>query len=96
VLDDVCERVEFKTRKILDEHAKRTDQERVPALNVNAESQGRYAVTALKPVVLALAALGAVPESLGLDTLPDRYAAAVRKRAAGGEGPTLRELVRNP
>ena len=93
LIGSLAERVEVKTGKILADHAKRTDQERTPWLNAQAEGQGRYAAASFRPVAESLAALGGDPGTLGVDTLADRYAAAVRKRAATGDGPKLRELL---
>jgi HK97 family phage portal protein len=93
LIASLADRVEAKTVKILAAHAARTDQERVPKLNADAEIQGRYAAASFRPVAEAMAKLGGDPAALDVDTLADRYAAAVRRRAATGEGPTLRELL---
>jgi HK97 family phage portal protein len=92
VLAAACERVDRRTDKAFADNEKRTDAGRVPYFNAFAESQAKFTAETLAPVVDALGALGAA-ELPDVARVAERYAAAVRKRAATGEVVALRSLI---
>ena len=91
VIAAACKRVDTKTDKAFENAAKKTGQDRTVWSNVFAEEQRKYAHDALKPIAEAIEALGGDP--IDVEQVSDRYAAAIRKRAATGEARTLKAVA---
>lgn len=71
--------------------AHKKGHERTIWSNVFAEDQKRAAIAALAPIAATIAKLGGAP--LDVDHLADRYATAVRRRAATGEKTNVADLA---
>ena len=85
-----CERVETKTGNAFARHQK-PGPERTIWANVFAEEQGTYVREALGPPADVLATL--TGESIDVEKVATRYAAAVRQRAADGTCRTVSQIL---
>lgn len=89
LIDDAASRVEAKTEKAFEN---REGKDLTVWGNVFAEEQIKYLRTAFKPVIQTATALGI---ELDLEQVGQKYASAIRKRAANGTKETLHELVKS-
>lgn len=91
LINDACARVDAKTDKAFERKTEKPTEERTIWANVFAGEQEAFAHDALKPIAATIEQI--TGDKLDINTIAERYSAAIRKRAADGSIKTLSTIV---